>query len=163
MSRPLAPKGGNDRVYTPDSLAKSIIQHFNPSGSILDPCKGHGAFFNNFPQTEIDWCELDQGRDFFDYVTGKHYDWIITNPPWSLMRPFLSKSMEVSDNVVFLCLTNALFMKARQRDIQKHNFGLKEILFLDTPPKPWPQTGFSLSANYLKKNYVGDVKISNLK
>ena len=36
MSQPLAPKGGNDRVYTPPELARQIVAHFNPSGMLLD-------------------------------------------------------------------------------------------------------------------------------
>ena len=28
MTRPLAPKGGNDRVYTPPELARQIVRHF---------------------------------------------------------------------------------------------------------------------------------------
>ena len=34
---------------TPDYLAKEIIEHFNPSGKILDPSRGEGAFYDNFP------------------------------------------------------------------------------------------------------------------
>ena len=41
-------------------------------------------------------------------------------------------------------------------------FGIKEILFVDTPPKPWPATGFCLSANWLQKGWKGDIKISKL-
>ena len=33
-----------DIVMTPDYLAKDIIQHFHPTGLILDPCRGEGAF-----------------------------------------------------------------------------------------------------------------------
>ena len=34
---------------TPEYLAKEIIEHFNPSGIILDPSRGTGAFYDNFP------------------------------------------------------------------------------------------------------------------
>ena len=44
--RPLAPKGGNDRVYTPPWLAAQIISHFNPTGRILEPCRGSGQLCN---------------------------------------------------------------------------------------------------------------------
>lgn len=60
--------------------------------------------------------------------------------------------------MVFLCLVNAFFMKARMRDMEKEGFGMKEILFVPIPPKPWPQTGFALGAVHIQRGYTGDVK-----
>lgn len=161
MSRPLVPKGGNDVVMTPYDLATRIIAHFKPAGRILEPCKGTGVFSHQMG--DCDWCEITQGRDFLTWdPCGVHYDWIVTNPPWSQIRPFLKRSMELSDNVVFLCLVNAFFMKARLRDMKEAGFGFKEIVFVDTPPKPWPQTGFQLGAVYVQRNYSGPVTFSSL-
>jgi hypothetical protein len=153
MSRPLAPKGGNDRVYTPDDVVAKIVAHFSPVGRILEPCRGQGAFQR--AMSGCDWCEIDEGRDFLK-VDG-HWDWIVTNPPWSQVRPFLAKSMEISDNIVFLSLINAFFMKARLRDMKQAGFGIREILALETPPKPWPQTGFQLGATHLQRGYTGPI------
>jgi hypothetical protein len=33
-----------DRVMTNPKTAKTIIEYFKPSGKILEPCKGTGAF-----------------------------------------------------------------------------------------------------------------------
>jgi hypothetical protein len=91
MSNPLVPRNGNDKVFTPDYLAKAIIQHFKPYGSILDPCRGKGAFYNNFPDHCVSaWCEIDEGIDFFEYTNGTnfHYDFSIGNFPWSQIRAF---------------------------------------------------------------------------
>lgn len=156
MSRPLAPKGGNDRIYTPDPLARQIVAHFKPQGRILEPCKGGGAFLRAMPGAE--WCEIDEGEDFFDNFGT--YDWVVTNPPWSKFRPFLAHSMLLADNVVFLSLLNAFFMRARIEDMRKAGFGIREVLMLDTPPKPWPQTGFQLAATHVQKGYSGPVKFN---
>ncbi|BCV04978.1 MAG: hypothetical protein CM15mV95_500 [Caudoviricetes sp.] len=43
---------------TPEYLAINIINHFKPTGKILDPCRGTGAFYNNFNTDDKDWCEL---------------------------------------------------------------------------------------------------------
>jgi len=159
--RPLAPKGGNDKVWTPDDLAFRIVDHFQPSGLILEPCKGEGSFMRAFSRNGINdaiWCEIDKGVDFLEF--NDKVDWIITNPPWSQFRKFLKKSMEVSNNIVFLALLNAWFMKARVRDMQENGFGLVEVLMVDTPPKPWPQTGFQLAAVHALKGYTGEVKFT---
>ncbi len=160
--RPLAPKGGNDKVYTPPKLAQQIVDHFRPYASCCEPCYGKGAFYQAMRQTaqsrvtSVRMFELDQGTDFLQ--TGRaegSYEWIITNPPWSQLRAFLVKSMEVSHNVVFLCLVNAFFMKARQADMREMKFGMKEIVFVPTPPAPWPQAGFSLGAVHIQFGYKG--------
>ncbi len=105
-----------------------------------------------------DWCEIDKGRDFLN-TQNNHWDWIVTNPPWSKFRAFLKQSMLVADNIVFLSLVNAFFMKARISDMRKAGFGIVEILMLDTPVKPWPQTGFQLGATYIQRGYSGKVNI----
>ena len=156
MSRALAPKGGNDRVYTPHNLAKTIVEHFNPQGIRLEPCKGTGSFSNLMPGCLT--CEIDDGIDFFN--ENSKVDWIVTNPPWSQFRPFLKHSMELADNIVFLSLVNAFFMKARVRDMREMGFGTVEILMLDTPVKPWPQTGFQLGVTHISKDYNGDCKFN---
>jgi hypothetical protein len=70
--------------------------------------------------------------------------------------------MEVADNVVFLCLINAFFMRARIRDMEQAGFGFREIVFLDTPKAPWPQTGFQLGAIFIQRGATGPVKFSKL-
>lgn len=148
-----------DLVMTPTSLAIDIINHYKPTGKILDPCRGEGAFYLNYPsQTEKDWCELGEGRDFAEY-SGK-VDWIITNPPWSKMREFIKKGMSVSDNVVYLTTINHYTTKARIRDIRDAGWGIKEFYCVDTPGKPWPQLGFQLGAIHIQKGWTGPITMS---
>lgn len=158
----LAQKNGNDRVYTPPELAERIVNHFQPFRRALDPCYGKKAFYNALAErcSFVRGFEIDEGLDFLTWERDEHFEWCITNPPWSKLRAFLKKSMECSDNVVFLCLVNAFFMKARQQDMQDAGFGMREILFVPTPPKPWPQAGFSLGAVHIQREYTGPVKHS---
>lgn len=169
MAKSLCPPNGasnpeRDKVETPPELAKAIIDHFKPCGRVLDPCRGSGSFYNQYPDhCTRDWCEIDDGRDFLTHDFGdQRFDWIVTNPPWSRFRPFLNRAMSLSDNIVFLCLTNAWFMKARQADIKAAGFGMVEVLNLPQPPKPWPQTGFSLSAAWVRRGWTGGISISQL-
>jgi hypothetical protein len=157
MAKQLIPKGGNDIVMTPLNICELIVKHFNPQGKILEPCCGTGNFLKFLPK-ETDWCEISKGKDFFNY--NKKVDWIITNPPWSKIRPFMQHSMKIADNIVFLATINHLWLKARLRDIKEANFGIKEILLLDTP-KEFPQSGFQMGCFHLQKNYKGNIKLTD--
>jgi len=173
MARQLIPtnKKREDCVQTPLDLAIDIVNHFKPQGKILEPCKGDGNFIkayetynliNQFSgQDGIKWAytEILEGKDFFEWT--EKVDWIITNPPYSKLRKFLQKSMEVSDNVVFLTTINHLWLKARLRDIDNAHFGIKEIIIFDTP-KTFPQAGFQIGCFYLKKGYVGEIKFGKM-
>ena len=147
-----------DIVMTPQWLAIDIINHFNPSGVILDPSRGEGAFYNNFPGDNNLWCELGEGKDFLQF--GDKVDWIITNPPWSKMQEFLRHGMEISDNIVYLTTINHYTTKKRIRDMREHEFGVAEIYCIPTPPKPWPQLGFQIAAVHTQRGYDGGTTMS---
>jgi len=151
MKRRLMPTGGNDIVQTPLEVCEMIVNHFEPTGKILEPCKGQGNFLKFM---KADWCEITEGRDFFEY--NKKVDWIITNPPFSQMRRFIQHSMDVSDNIVFLTSINHLWLKARLRDIFEAGFGIKEIMLMDTP-STFPPSGFQIGCFYLKRGYKGNI------
>lgn len=157
-SRSLVPKGGNDRVNTPDDLALKVVRHFKEQikGRVLEPCAGGGAFIRalrneGYKPIEL---EIDQGLDFFDYI-GK-VDWIITNPPWSKAREFARHAYRLSHDVVFLITVNHFTaLKARFRDMREAGFMIREIALVDTPPLPWPQSGFQLGAIHFQKGWKG--------
>jgi hypothetical protein len=154
-SAQMAAGDGVQEIYTPDDLAKLIVQHFRPSGKICEPCRGDGAFVRAMPG--CDWYEKADGKDFM-LAEGK-WDWIVTNPPWNDVRIFLRKSMTHADNIVFLCWASAWWTKARQREIRECGFGMVEMCFVPTPPAPWPQSGFLLAAVWLRRGWTGSTKL----
>ncbi len=148
-----------DIVFTPPELAVAIIEHYKPSGVLLDPAYGNGAFFENFPKGAVtDWCEIAKNKDFFEYK-GK-VDWVITNPPWSIIKEFLRHAYTLSDNIVFLAPITHFVTKARLREMKEGSFAIKEILCVPTPKANWPQSGFQLAAVHLKKDYNGPIYVS---
>jgi len=147
----------NDVVFTPDWLAKKICFMFNPTGKILEPCKGEGAFLKYLPTA--DWCEIAEGRNFFDY--NNKVDWIITNPPYSDFNRFLKHSFELADNIVLLVPVAKLF-KSMGTLKEIFNFGnFVEIHTLPSSKAGFP-FGFPSAVYYIKKNYKGDTKIKML-
>lgn len=141
-----------DVVMTPDYLAREIVEYYKPTGKILEPCRGQGAFSNLMPG--CDWCEIAEGKDFFDYKESP--DWIVTNPPWSLIRQFLTHSFAIdTKNIVYLCNFNAFVTKARLRSIYDNGYGIKEVYCVKAPKVNWPQQGFQLAATHIQKGYTG--------
>ena len=148
----------DDVVMTPIELAEKLVKYFNPQGKGLEPCCGTGnilKFLDN-----ADWCEISKGKDFFEY--NSKVDYIFTNPPFSKIRKFLQHSMELADNIYFICTINHLWTKARLRDIESAGFGVKEICIFDTP-KNFPQTGFQLGMFYIQRGWNGDIRFNKIK
>jgi hypothetical protein len=146
----------HDLVMTPPHLAERIVNHFKPRGRVLDPCRGQGAFYDAIakqPGVEPHWCEITQGRDFFE-ETG-HFDWLITNPPWSKLRKFLLHAMPLADNIVLLATLTHFDTRARDMDIYQGGFGRREAVLVHHPGPPWPSSGFLLCAYHLQRGYTG--------
>ena len=167
MSKPLIPAKNSpeaDLVMTPRDLAKAIIEHLPLSGTVLDPCRGDGAFFDQLPASvRGEWAEVKDGRDFFEWT--QHVNWIVSNPPWSKYRKFAQHAYEVADNVAFLVTINHdLALKARLRDMNEAGFGIREVVLTQTPGKEtgWPQSGFQLGVVWKQRGFTGTTVFSNL-
>jgi hypothetical protein len=148
----------NDDVQTPLELAAQLVDHFQPTGRVLEPCCGEGHILRFLPSDAL-WCEIKRGRDFLAWH--EPVDWILTNPPWSQIRPFLRQAMRVADHVVFLMTINHVWTRARLRDVRIAGFGLRELVLIDMPVT-FPPSGFQLGAVYVARGWAGPVQVSEL-
>ena len=146
----------NDIYYTPEKLAKAIINYYKPNGNILEPCKGAGAFLKHLPEGS-QYCEISEGINFFEFTN--KMDWIITNPPFSKLTAFMQQSFKLAKNVVFLINVAALFSVKRIKIIEDSKCRIKEIRFVKQP-ETFTQSGRIPGAVYFKKNYKGSIKLS---
>ena len=146
-----------DKVYTPENIAKLIINKFNLSGKVLDPFKGQGAFYNNYPETvKKDWCEIDEGKDFFEYK--EHVDWIVSNPPYSIYDEVMNHSFEIADNIVYLVPLNKIVSSLGRVKKIKEFGGVPYIYIIGASRCGFP-FGFPCCAIYVKRGYTGETKI----
>lgn len=150
----------SDIVMTPPEICKLIVNHFSPTGSILEPARGTGNFYTlmNNPK---DWCEVTDGKDFLDYK-GK-VDWIITNPPYSIYDVFLEKCFEVADNVVLLVPIAKAFKSMKTERMVDDYGGLKEIFLIGSGTKCGFAFGFPTGCLYYKRGYKGKITRSVFK
>jgi len=148
------PQNPNDVVFTPDWLAKEIIEHFAPVGVCLDPCKGDGAFYNNLPAGSH-WCEITEGKDFFQWTN--KVDWIISNPPFSGFFEFLTHSFTIADNIVYVVPFNKVFNAWRNLvEIAKYG-GIKEIYLVGKGTEIGWKVGFAIAAVHFQRGYEGGI------
>jgi len=145
-----------DVVYTPAHVSKHIINFLNPVGVCLDPCRGDGAFYDNFPNGK-DYCEIKEGKDFFDYE--KKVSWTIGNPPYSIFEEFLQKAFEISDNVSYLVPTNKIFQRQKIMNMINDYGGIKSIIVYGSGQSIDFPFGFSVGNFHFEKGYKGETKM----
>lgn len=145
----------NDVVFTPDWLSKQICSMFPIEGKVLEPCKGEGSFMKYLPP-ETDWCEIADGRNFYDYH--KKVDWIVTNPPYSDFNRFLEHSFSLAENIVLLVPIAKLFKSMGTLKQVMAYGGIVSMHLLPASKAGFP-FGFPCAVYYLKRGYNGGTKI----
>ena len=146
----------SDVVYTQRLVSKQIIDFLNPKGSILDPCKGDGAFFDFLP-IGSKYCELQEGSDFLYF--NEKVDWIIGNPPYSIFEDFLYHSFNLANNVSFLVPTNKVFQRQIIMDRISKYGGIKSMIVYGSGTQIGFPFGFSVGNFHFEKNYKGKAEV----
>jgi len=141
-----------DIVHTPVDVAKDIVAFFKPTGKCLDPCRGAGEFLQYLPPG-TDWCEIREGRDFFDYH--HEVDWIVGNPPYSVFADWLRHSFTIARNIVYLIPANKAFNSYKMmREIDAYG-GIAHIYVIGPGSQLRFPIGFAIAAVHFKRGYAG--------
>lgn len=160
MARTRGLKNYSDEHYTAKCIAEVVIKHFSPIGRCLEPFSGNDAFLQYMP-SGTDWCEIQKGRDFFDY--NDQVDWIVTNPPFSNMTKVFEHAFSLSDNCVFVIPISKYWSSAPRINASLAYGGLKEILHLGTGRDIGFDIGFPFAAMHFKRGYQGPIQQTRLK
>ena len=145
-----------DVVYTPDWVARDMVDFFKPTGRILEPACGDGAILKYLPGA--DWCEIEKGRDFFACVS--RYDWIIGNPPYAAFGKWILRSMEIADNVVFLAPQAKPFYSEKLARVMDRWGKIKTIRQYGSGGKLNFPIGFMIGAIHFQRDYHGPMYTS---
>lgn len=163
--RPTGQRGGagrgtgkpEDVVYTPGWCAADMVEHFQPTGVVLDPCRGLGAFHDLLPDGSP-WCEISEGVDFFDWHD--RVDWVIGNPPYSLTRPWFRHSTSIADHLVYLIPLRNLFSGyGFIRELSEWG-GLRELRLYGTGGRLGFPMGNAVGAVYASRGWRGPCAVS---
>lgn len=148
-----------DVVYTPDWCAKDMVNFFQPSGKVLDPCKGEGAIFRYLPKGS-DWCEISEGRDFFAW--NKKVDWIIANPPYdnNEFLKWLEHSFYLAPDIVFLLPVHFIFRSGSRVDFCRKSGWIKHVRWYGNGSKLDFPFSNPVAAVHFVRGYHGDTSWS---
>ncbi len=112
MRKPKHEHSDRDRIFTPEHLAKALIDKIpaETGDTWCDPCYGTGVFYNNFPspdKVQKTFYEIDMGKDYLQST--EKFDWVVTNIPFSRPKEFIFK---MAENCIkgfgILCLANSM-------------------------------------------------------
>lgn len=119
----------NDFYATDPQTLKAFLHEFwkdnTIEGDILEPACGQGhisktlkELLPNYNITSTDLIDRGYGQGGIDFLThdyGRTFGTVITNPPFSLAKEFIEKSLTISDKyVIMLCKIQLLEGVKRQ-------------------------------------------------
>lgn len=152
MTTASAMKGYSDVHYTKPEVARAIIDHFQPTGKVLEPFRGSGVFFNELPKG-TQWCEIEDGRDFFEF--NEQVDWIVTNPTWSDLTKVMEKAFSIAQHTVLLIPLSKLYSSVPRMKLEKEVAGVREHLLLGSGRDIGFDLGFPMAAIHFERGYHG--------
>ena len=152
MVKTVGLKSYSDVHYTDRKVAQSIIEHYQPSGTLLEPFKGDGAFYDYLP-SGTHWCEIEKGRCFFDYKSD--VDWIVTNPPFSNLTDVMRHCFKISNNTVLLVPLSKVYSSVPRMELVRAVAGIKEQFILGAGRAIGFDIGFPFAAIHFVRGYSG--------
>ena len=146
------PLDKKDVVYTPDWVARDMVDFFKPSGRILEPCKGDGVFLKYLPKN-TEWCEIQEGRDFFKWL--QPVDWCFGNPPYKMFNEWFYHSMDISKNIVYALPCNKPFNDFGFIKRLRGWGGIVHMRIYGRGEKLYFPMGYPVSSVHFQRGYTG--------
>lgn len=116
-----------DKVYTPKGVAEDcfnfIKYKIKPTDHLYEPFYGKGVFYELFEGNPRSYTEIDMGLDFFEISDDIETDYIITNPPYSIMTEIIDKIIKMKNlkGLGFL-VNNLTLTPPRLKKLEDNNF-----------------------------------------
>lgn len=125
----------NDKFYTPLPIAIKLIEMSNiqPEDFVLDPSKGLGVFYDNLPECNKNWCEIEEDIDFYKYTN--KVDVIIGNPPFSQWTKWIKKTIELNPKKISYVMGCLNLTKSRIQLLESHNYFITKLAIVKV--KKW--------------------------
>jgi hypothetical protein len=118
-----------DVFYTPTAVAQrhiSIVNQFADKDDVwLDPFKGQGVYYNNFPTENKQSGEITEGVDFFERTDPVNI--ICSNPPYSCLDKVIQHSISLNPTIISYLLGYGAMTPRRMKMLNDAGYTLKNI------------------------------------
>lgn len=160
----------NDVFYTPIPLVKrhiklvSIITKHDKNLTWYDPFMGTGNYLNNYPSHVTKyWAEITEDRDFFKYEPPSQVGVICSNPPYSILKEVLERSVELKPLIISYLVGFHNYTPSRIKYMNENGYGLVHVYRCNVDK--WYSTSailtFSRGAKNIKGIYFDNVRYKN--
>ena len=136
----------NDIIYTPQKVVDIMIKDIDINDSIIDSCKGKGAFYNSFKNKKKYFCEIDEDKDYFDF--NEKVDLNYGNPPYSLLTKWLEHSYKITNKKIKFIIGMYSLTPVRIKKAEEYGFYLTELILTQVPT--WFQRSYIITFEKLK-------------
>lgn len=117
-------KKDNDEFYTPEYAIKPLLKYLKPNSKILCPFDTSESLFKKIFEKEghqVSHSHLDTGVDFFSIEDVCEYDYIISNPPYSLKFEVFNHLFKLNKPFAMLVGVVGLFESQKRFEMFKSN------------------------------------------
>ncbi len=126
----------SDFYQTPYSMTKQLLDNefFSRDAWVLEPACGNGAILKVLKESGFIYCvdlDINKGCDFLK--TSQNYDYIITNPPFSLANDFIEHCYAICKNK-FALLMPLVYLHGQKRFEQGLFRGLSKVYVFTRMP-----------------------------
>lgn len=143
----------NDEYHTRPGITKALTDRICIYGRVLEPCNGRGHITSTLTSRSIVTNDINPERsaDFHCDATdpeaeiwdGRHYDWVITNPPFSEAHKILPIAFEHADIGVAFLLRLSYLEPTMSRNVRgdwldKHADQMTNLIILGNPRPSFP-------------------------
>lgn len=113
----------SDEFYTLEYAIKPLLKYIPSDKTIWCPFdKSESNFVKLFEAkgNKVIYGHIEDGKDFFDYEP-QNYDYIISNPPYSLRTPILERLFLLNKPFALLINESGLFDTKKRYEMLKNN------------------------------------------
>ena len=150
----------SDETYTPELAVKPLLKYIDKTKTIWCPfdIEGQSKYLDIFNKEGIKTIasHIDTGQNFFEYEPEEHYDYIISNPPFSIKDMVLKRLNELDKPFAMLLPLPTLQGQKRfeyLKNCQALIFDKRINYYRDKEMKA-VQPGVAFASIYICKNFL---------
>ena len=114
----------NDEFYTPNYAIEPILEYITEGSVVWCPFDTHESNYVKMLSSrglKVIHSHLSEGKDFFKYEPKENYDYIVSNPPYSIKYEVFKRLFELGKPFAMLVGVVGLFESKKRFDLFNSN------------------------------------------